>query len=177
MIEAHCVQLYIFLADRLHLIFPQALSHAYISYSILSVHTYTPSTPKGRLEAYLPENKVFFYERPDNVTWVDRCLPPPRESIRETVFDCADVKDIHQIDKDVEMPTHGGHHYCSTAVEWLKLISAIKMWRKTGVWKPDVSLNDGLRAVDMGMKATASIVNERNASDYYQRALSCPVHE
>ena len=120
---------------------------------------------------------MFFYERPDNASWVDRSMPPPPESIRETIFDCTDVKDIHQIGEDVEMPTHGGHHYCSTAVEWLRLISAIKLQRKTGVWKPDVSLDDGLRAVDMGMLATASIVNERKASDYYNRAQSCPVHD
>lgn len=78
------------------------------------------------------------------------------------------------------MPTHGGYHYSSTAVEWLKLIMALKIWKKTGVWTPDVSLDDGLRAVEMGLMATASIVNDRmhNGKDSdYKRAQSCPVHD
>ena len=130
---------------------------------------------KGRLEAYLPENKVYHYERPDSTGWVDRSIPPPQESIRETVFDCSNVKEIHNISDEEQMPTHGGYHYSSTAVEWLKLISAIQAWRKSGEWIPEVSLDDGLRAVEMGMMATTSIVNDRMRNDY-KRAQSCPVH-
>ena len=106
--------------------------------------------------------------------------PPPQDSIREMIFDCSNVKEVHNIPQDEHMPTHGGYHYSSTAVEWLKLIVALKTWEKTGVWTPDVSLNDGLRAVEMGMMATASIVNDRmhhgNDADY-KRAQSCPVHD
>ena len=86
---------------------------------------------------------------------------PPQDSIRETIFDCSNVKEIHNIPEDEQMPTHGEYHYSSTAVEWLKLIMALKIWKKTGVWTPDVSLDDGLRAVEMGLMATASIVNDR----------------
>lgn len=111
---------------------------------------------QGRLEAYLPENKVFCYQRPDSEVWEDRSEPPPAEAIKETVFDCSDVKSVHDIND--EMPTHGGYHYSSTAVEWYNLISAMKKWRETGHWKPDVSLDDGLRAVQMGLCATRSIV-------------------
>ena len=60
---------------------------------------------KGRLEAYLPENKVYHYERPDSTGWVDRSIPPPQESIRETVFDCSNVKEIHNI-SDEEQDAH-----------------------------------------------------------------------
>ncbi len=31
----------------------------------------------GRLEAYLPENKVFYYRRPDDKAWSDKSKPPP----------------------------------------------------------------------------------------------------
>ena len=135
---------------------------------------------KGRLEAYLPENKVYFYERPSSKGWSDRSIPPPQDSIRETVFDCSNVKAIHNIPQDELMPTHGGYHYSSTAVEWLKLIKALETWRKTGVWSPEVSLDDGLRAVEMGMMATAAIINDRVDNDKgadYKRAQSCPVHD
>lgn len=108
------------------------------------------------MEAYLPENKVYHYQRPDSNVWKDRSVPPPRESVTEAVYDCSDVKSVHDIDED--MPTHGGYHYSSTSVEWYMLISAMKKWRQTGHWKPDVSLLDGLRAVKMGICATRSIV-------------------
>jgi len=135
---------------------------------------------KGRLEAYLPENNVYFFERPTSKGWSDRSIPPPQDSIRETVFDCSNIKAIHNISEDEHMPTHGGYHYSSTAVEWLKLILAVQTWRKTGIWAPEVSLDDGLRAVEMGMLATASIINDRMHSgrdDDYKRAHSCPVHD
>ena len=109
------------------------------------------------MEAYLPENTVYFFQRPDSEIWNDRSEPPPPESIRKTVFDCSNVKDVHGIDDD-DMPTHSGYHYSSTAVEWYNLISAIHNYRETGKWKPHVSLDDGLAAVDMGLCATRSIV-------------------
>ena len=105
---------------------------------------------------------------------VDRSIPPPQESIRET-----NVKEIHNIYDEEQMPTHGGYHYSSTAVEWLKLIYAIQTCRKSGDWIPEVPLDDGLRAVEMGMMATSSIVNDRmrNAEgDDHKRAQSCPAH-
>jgi hypothetical protein len=108
------------------------------------------------LEAYLPENKVYYYQRPDSEVWKDRSEPPPADAVKEVVFDCSDVKSVHCIED--EMPTHGGYHYSSTAVEWYNLIAAMKKWRETGCWKPDVSLDDGLRAVQMGLCATRSIV-------------------
>lgn len=114
--------------------------------------------PQGRLEAYLPENKVYCYQRPNSEGWKDRSEPPPLESIRETVYDCSDMKNVHNIDD--EMPTHGGYHYGSTAVEWYNLIAAMKKYRETGTWKPDVSLDDGLRAVQSGLSATRAIVRQ-----------------
>lgn len=111
---------------------------------------------QGRLETYLPENKVYCYQRPDSEVWNDRSEPPPAHAIQETVFDCSNIKNIHEIEDD--MPSHDGYHYSSTAVEWYNLIATMKRWRDTGYWKPDVSLDDGLRAVQIGLAATRSIV-------------------
>mmetsp|Transcript_63796 Transcript_63796/g.75497 ORF Transcript_63796/g.75497 Transcript_63796/m.75497 type:complete len:460 (+) Transcript_63796:100-1479(+) len=115
---------------------------------------------KGRLEAYLPENKVFYFKRPDLDEWNDRSVPPPKECVHQEVFDCSDVKSIHGI--TASMPTHGGYHYCSTAVEWYHLIQCMKEYKNGGVWSPHVSLLDGLRAVEAGLNATLAIVNEKN---------------
>jgi myo-inositol 2-dehydrogenase / D-chiro-inositol 1-dehydrogenase len=117
---------------------------------------------KGRLEAYLPENKVYSFERPSAELWSNRSEPPPPSSIKCRVYDCSNVQQVHGIDN--AMPTHGGYHYCSTAVEWYKLLDAIHHHQETGVWTPLVSLNDGLRAVEIGLEATQAIVNETDES-------------
>jgi hypothetical protein len=92
--------------------------------------------------------------------WEDRSIPPPPSAIKSTVYDCTDVKDIHGIGNE-EMPTHGGYHHCSTAVEWYRLLRAMRTFDKTGVFVPDVSLDDGMRAVEIGLQATSAIVNEQ----------------
>jgi hypothetical protein len=69
----------------------------------------------GRLEAYLPENKVYAFRRPTRELWSDRSVPPPKGAVREEVFDCSSVKDVFGIESDI--PTHSGYHYSSTAVE------------------------------------------------------------
>lgn len=119
---------------------------------------------KGRLEAYMPENKVYSYQRPSDDKWTNRSEPPPASSIVRQVYDCDDVCAIHGIEnKDSNtspIPTHGGYHYSSTAVEWYRLLEGIDRYQETGEWKPLVSLEDGLRAVEMGLQATESIVNE-----------------
>ena len=112
----------------------------------------------GRLEAYLPENSVYFYERPSFEEWADRSIPPSKHHIKGRVYDCSNVKEVHGIDNDI--PTHGGYHYSSTAVEWYYLLSEMRRYRDTGVFNPQVSLNDGLRAVEIGIQATSVIVNE-----------------
>jgi myo-inositol 2-dehydrogenase / D-chiro-inositol 1-dehydrogenase len=117
---------------------------------------------KGRLEAYLPENKVYSFHRPSHKQWSDRSVPPPPDSIENNVYDCSNMKGVHNIDNNDEIPTHGGYHYCSTAVEWYKLLRAMKVHRETGAWEPLVSLNDGLKAVEIGLQATHSIVNKEN---------------
>lgn len=113
---------------------------------------------KGRLEAYLPENKVYQYQRPSHETWKDRSVPPPPESIVESIHDCSDVKDVHGIESDI--PTHAGYHYSSTAIEWYYLVRAMAVHKLTGVWKPKVSLEDGMRAVQIGIQATLAIVKD-----------------
>lgn len=118
----------------------------------------------GRLEAYLPENKVYAYKRPTHKEWNDRNVPPPKEVIQETIYDCSNVKDVHGIQEDDNepngnhMPTHSGYHYSSTAVEWYRLLDAMQHHQETDVWKPLVSLDDGLKAVDIGLHATTHIV-------------------
>lgn len=127
----------------------------------------------GRLEAYLPENKVYAYRRPTLKEWSDRSVPPP--VLFETVYDCSNVQEVHGIsnfdgkadgrglDSDGgshSIPTHSGYHYSSTAIEWYRLLEAISHYYSSGgEWKPAVSLEDGIRAVEIGLKATEAIVN------------------
>jgi hypothetical protein len=112
------------------------------------------------LEAYLPENKVFLYKRPTMDEWKDRSLPPPKECIRHHVLDCSDVKDVHGI-RD-EIPTHGGYHYCSTPIERYYLLDQVRRHRKGAEFCPHVSLNDGLRAVEIGIQATSALNDDMN---------------
>jgi hypothetical protein len=51
-------------------------------------------------------------------------------------------------------------YICSTAVEWCYLLQTIQKHELTGQWTPHVSLDDGLRAVQMGIVATSQLVNE-----------------
>ena len=97
--------------------------------------------------------------------WKDRSVPPPKSAIRKHVYDCSDVKDVHGIENNEEMPTHGGYHYCSTAVEWYRLLAAMKQHAKTGLFVPEVSLNDGMSAVRIGLQASAAIVNEQGQAN------------
>ncbi len=121
---------------------------------------------KGRLEAYLPENKVYSYQRPTHDGWTNRSEPPPYDSIIRNVYDCSDVCEVHGIESHdtgsstSPIPTHGGYHYSSTAVEWYRLLEGIHEHQQTGAWKPLVSLQDGLRAVEIGLQATESIIND-----------------
>lgn len=112
----------------------------------------------GRLEAYLPENKVFCYKRPIASDWVDKSLPPPKSSIKEEIIDCSNLKNVYSFAD--EIPQHAGHHYCSTAIEWKYLIEQVEAWQSGGEFVPQVSLEDGLAAVEMGMKAQHNISNK-----------------
>jgi hypothetical protein len=87
-------------------------------------------------------------------------VPPPPSSIRKRIYDCSNVKDVHGIEN--EIPTHRGYHYSSTAVEWYKVLGAIKSYDASGRWTPDVSLRDGLAAVLIGLQATQVIINEQD---------------
>ena len=109
---------------------------------------------QGRLEAYLPENKVFQFSRPKDEDWKDKSVPPPKVS--SVVHDCSDVKCVHDIDME-SFPVHEGYHYASTAVEWYRLLNAMEEFKQTGSWNPDVSLDDGIEAVKMGLIATTSL--------------------
>ena len=111
---------------------------------------------QGRLEAYLPENKVYLFQRPSHEEWFDRSVPPPRSAPK--IFDCSNLQDVHDISTD--LPTHGGYHYSSTSVEWYYMLQAMQSYEATGEWTPHVSLQDGIRAVEAGLSATKAIVNE-----------------
>jgi len=84
--------------------------------------------------------------------------------VTRAIYDCSNVKDVHGIEN--EIPTHGGYHYSSTAVEWYRLLSAMKEYTQTGKFNPEVSLEDGLAAVEIGLQATAAIVNEHNRNNH-----------
>ena len=92
----------------------------------------------GRVEAYLPENKVFHYARPNNIEWNDRTYPPPKISIKEVIYDCSDLRNIYEFTDDI--PQHSGYHYYST-------------------------LEDGIRAVEMGISAMQNITNNETNNE------------
>ena len=118
---------------------------------------------RGRLEAYLPENKVFYYRRPDDSAWPDKSKPPPIGSIKEEIFDCSDLRNVYDFADEVAQ--HAGYHYCSTAIEWKYLVDAILAARplasggRNGEFVPHVSLEDGLIAVEMGIRAMSNVHN------------------
>jgi predicted dehydrogenase len=116
----------------------------------------------GRLEAYLPENKVFHYQRPNEVEWTDISKPPPVHSIKETIYDCSDLSHIYSFHEELA-DIHAGYHYCSTAVEWKYLVDECLKDRETvGSFQSHVTLADGLRAVEMGIEATRQITNKND---------------
>lgn len=112
---------------------------------------------KGRVEAYLPENKVFLYQRPTGL-WTDKSKPPPPESYTEEIFDCTDLRQVYDFADDLpEM--HSGYHYCSTAIEWKYLIDVINDTRNGKLFTPKVTLDDGIKAVEMGIASMVNISN------------------
>lgn len=112
---------------------------------------------RGRLEAYLPENKVFLYQRPTSL-WTDKSKPPPQGSFSEEVYDCTDLRQVY--DFVDELPSmHAGYHYCSTAIEWKYLIDAMNDAAKGEKFVPKVSLDDGIKAVEMGIASLNNITN------------------
>lgn len=129
---------------------------------------------KGRLEAYLPENKVYFYQRPSEEEWPDRSIPPPRSAIKETVFDCSDLSQVYPSFAH-EIPQHSGYHYCSTSIEWKYLIDQIHALRATGTFSPHVSLEDGLKAVEMGIQAMKNITGGDKGKE--NSSLSSNLHQ
>mmetsp|Transcript_47270 Transcript_47270/g.143128 ORF Transcript_47270/g.143128 Transcript_47270/m.143128 type:complete len:486 (-) Transcript_47270:398-1855(-) len=126
---------------------------------------------EGRLEAYLPENKVFYYKRPNRTEWSDRSKPPPPSAIKEEITDCSDLGKVYPFAD--EIPQHCGYHYCSTAIEWKYLIDQIKAHREGGAFRPQVSLNDGISAVEMGINAMMNITNKCEAESRLQPIVAC----
>ena len=117
---------------------------------------------RGRLEAYLPENKVFLYTRPTSL-WTDKSKPPPQGSFSEEVFDCSDLRQV--FDFVDELPSmHAGYHYCSTAIEWKYLIDAMNDVAAGEQFIPKVSLDDGIKAVEMGIASLNNVTNDANPS-------------
>ena len=107
--------------------------------------------------AYLPENKVFLYQRPTDL-WKDKSKPPPLDSFSEVVYDCSNLRQVY--DFADEIPNmHSGYHYCSTAIEWKYLIDAIKESEEGKPFIPKVSLEDGIKAVEMGISSMSNIAN------------------
>jgi myo-inositol 2-dehydrogenase/D-chiro-inositol 1-dehydrogenase len=114
---------------------------------------------KGRVEAYLPENKVFLYQRPTpNGLWKDKSKPPPSESFSEEIFDCSDLRQVYDFADSIPK-MHSGYHYCSTAIEWKFLIDVIKDSKEGRPFIPRVTLDDGIKAVEMGIASMVNISN------------------
>lgn len=126
---------------------------------------------KGRIEAYLPENKVFCYQRPTVDKWTDQSKPPPKSSIQEEVIDCSELKRVYNFAD--EIPKHSGYHYCSTAIEWKFLLDAIKHAGKGGHFVPQVSLHDGLCAVEMGIQSMNNITNKSESESRITPIVAC----
>ena len=119
---------------------------------------------KGRVEAYLPENKVFLYQRPTpNGLWKDKSKPPPSESFSEEIFDCSDLRQVYDFADSIPK-MHSGYHYCSTAIEWKFLIDAIKDSEEGRPFIPRVTLDDGIKAVEMGIASMVNISNGINVA-------------
>jgi hypothetical protein len=68
---------------------------------------------KGRLEAYLPENKVFHYLQPTRLQmtkedhknrekWVDTTQPTPKSSIQEKIIDCSGLSKVYLFSQEME---------------------------------------------------------------------------
>jgi predicted dehydrogenase len=106
---------------------------------------------EGRLEAYLPENKTYCYMRPSHAGWPDKSKPPPVASIAEEIFDCSDLSDVYEFADS--LPKHTGYHYGSTAVEWKLLLDAIEHARTGERFQAQVSVEDGIAAVEIGILA------------------------
>jgi myo-inositol 2-dehydrogenase/D-chiro-inositol 1-dehydrogenase len=119
---------------------------------------------KGRVEAYLPENKVFLYQRPTpNGLWKDKSKPPPSESFSEEIFDCSDLRQVYDFADSIPK-MHSGYHYCSTAIEWKFLIDAINESNDGRPFAPKVTLDDGIKAVEMGIASMVNISNGNKAA-------------
>ena len=112
--------------------------------------------------AYLPENKVFLYQRPTpQGLWIDKSKPPPQESFSEEIYDCSDLRQVYDFADSIPK-MHSGYHYCSTAIEWKYLIDAINGTKEGKHFVPKVSLDDGIKAVEMGISAMKNISNSGN---------------
>jgi hypothetical protein len=110
--------------------------------------------------AYLPENKVFLYQRPTpDGPWKDKSKPPPLESFSEVVYDCSDLRQVYDFADQIP-DMHSGYHYCSTAIEWKYLIDAMKDSGEGKPFVPKVSLDDGIKAVEMGLSSMKNITND-----------------
>ena len=59
---------------------------------------------------------------------------------------------------------HAGYHYCSTAIEWFYLIDAMNDAAEGKEFLPQVSLEDGIKAVEMGIASLNNITNGDSTS-------------
>jgi len=91
--------------------------------------------------------------------WTDKSKPPPQGSFSEEVFDCSDLREVYSFASELP-PMHAGYHYCSTAIEWKYLIDAINETANgEKSFVPKVSLDDGIKAVEMGLASLNNITN------------------
>ena len=120
----------------------------------------------GRVEAYLPENKVYAFRRSNPSQWTDRSKPPPKASIESFVIDCSDLNVVYPSFASDIPSAHAGYHYASTAIEWKLLLDQVTSYQNGGSFVPQVTLEDGMKAVEMGLSAQKNIANMDAADDF-----------
>ena len=74
------------------------------------------------------------------------------------------MRQVYDFAEDIpEM--HSGYHYCSTAIEWKYLIDSIEEFKDGKAFLPKVSLDDGIKAVEMGIASMNNITNGESRTD------------
>ena len=74
------------------------------------------------------------------------------------VYDCSDLRHVYNFADQIPN-MHSGYHYCSTAIEWKYLIDAIVESKEGNPFVPQVSLEDGIKAVEMGISSMNNITS------------------
>ena len=70
---------------------------------------------------------------------------------------------VHEVASGEDFPEHTGYHYGSTAVEWRLLLQSINRKRRGGTFDAKVTIDDGIAAVEAGLKATTHLFSHQQS--------------